>query len=81
MYKINPATALKGINMLVDEKIIYKKRGVGMFVSSGAKQKLNVKRRNAFFDSYIKTMLEEASRIGITKEEIIKLLEEKGEQI
>ena len=52
-----------------------------MFVSSGAKQKLNVKRRNAFFDSYIKTMLEEASRIGITKEEIIKLLEEKGEQI
>ena len=81
MYKINPATALKVINMLVDEKIIYKKRGVGMFVSSGAKQKLNIKRRNAFFDSYIKTMLEEASRIGITKEEIIKLLEEKGEQI
>ncbi|MGN0621052.1 MAG: GntR family transcriptional regulator [Porcipelethomonas sp.] len=78
-YKINPATALKGINMLVENGILYKKRGVGMFVAQGAKEKLNQKRHNAFFDSYVKTMLEEAHRLGITNEEIINLIKEKGE--
>lgn len=77
MYKINPATALKGINILVDSGIVYKKRGVGMFVAEGSKEKLAKKRRDAFFESYVKKMLAEASRLGITKEEIIDML--KGE--
>lgn len=38
--KINPATALKGINLLVDEGLVYKKRGVGMFVATGARDAL-----------------------------------------
>lgn len=77
-YKINPATALKGINILVEGGIVYKKRGVGMFVASGAKEKLTQKRREAFFESYVKTMLAEAIRLGIKKEEIIEML--KGEE-
>ena len=44
-YKINPATALKGINLLVDENIVYKKRGLGMFVTEGAAEKLRQKRK------------------------------------
>ena len=48
-YKINPATALKGINLLVDEDIVYKKRGVGMFVNNGATEKLQQIRRDQFF--------------------------------
>ena len=50
MYRINPATAANGINMLVNEGILYKKRGIGMFVSQGAVEKIRSKRKTAFFD-------------------------------
>ena len=48
-YKINPATALKGINLLVDDGIVYKKRGLGMFVATRAKEKILDKRKVTFF--------------------------------
>ena len=79
-YKINPATALKGINILTDSGIVYKKRGVGMFVAEGAKEKLMKKRRNLFYENYVKELLAEAKRLGVTKKEIILMLE-KGESL
>lgn len=75
MYKINPATALKGINMLVDDGIVYKKRGIGMFVSTGAKKKILGKRKRGFYDNFILSLLEEAEKLGIRKEEIIEMIE------
>lgn len=74
-YKINPATALKGINLLVDEGIIFKKRGVGMFVSEGAVIKLRQKRQDQFYDNYIKKLIAEAKRLGISGDEIIAMVE------
>ena len=74
-YKINPATALKGINLLVDEAIIFKKRGVGMFVAQGAVSKLKKKRQDQFYDNYINKLVEEAKRLGITSDEIIAMIE------
>lgn len=74
-YKINPATALKGINILVDEGIIYKKRGVGMFVSEGAAEKISLKRKQGFFDSYINTLIQEAKKLGISEKEIVQMIE------
>lgn len=74
-FKINPATAGKGINLLVDEGILYKKRGVGMFVCTGAKEKILQKRKDGFYDSYIMALLEEASKLNISKEDIIKMIE------
>lgn len=74
-YKINPATALKGINLLVDENIIFKKRGVGMFVSDGAVQKLRQKRQDQFYTNYISSLIEEAKRLGITSDDIIAMIE------
>ncbi len=53
-FKINPATAAKGVNLLVDEGILYKKRGIGMFVTDGAKENIKSKRRNAFYENYVK---------------------------
>ena len=74
-YRINPATALKGITILVEEGIIYKKRGVGMFVSPGAVEKLKGKRKEQFFDNFVKNLVEEAKRLGISKEEAKTMLE------
>lgn len=74
-YKINPATALKGINLLVDEAVIFKKRGVGMFVAQGAVSKLKRKRQDQFYDNYISRLVEEAKRLGITSDEIIAMIE------
>jgi DNA-binding transcriptional regulator YhcF (GntR family) len=74
-YRINPATALKGITMLVDDGILYKKRGLGMFVAAGAVDKLKSKRKELFFDNYVSNLVAEAKRLQLTKEDIISMLE------
>ena len=73
-FKINPATAAKGINLLVDEGILYKKRGIGMFVTQGAKQAVKKKRKDAFYDNFIKSLLVEAASLGISQEELIEMI-------
>lgn len=73
--KINPATAGKGINLLVDEGIIYKKRGVGMFVNQGAKEKILKKRTKTFYENYIVSLINEANKLNISKDEIIRMIE------
>ena len=78
LYKVNPATVGKGFNLLVEESVIYKKRGVGMFVAEGARSRLIAKRREEFYGRYIEGMLEEARRLGIRKEEIIEMLKRGG---
>lgn len=74
LYAINPATAAKGVNLLVDEGILYKKRGIGMFVAAGAKEEIRKKRREHFFEDYVKAMLAEAANLGISKEELIEMI-------
>lgn len=74
-YKVNPATALKGINLLVEKGVIYKKRGLGMFVSKGAVELLKKERQSDFFDRYVLKMLEEAKKLQLTKEELLDLIE------
>lgn len=74
-YKINPATALKGINLLVDSGVVYKKRGVGMFVATGAVQILLDKRKKEFSEKYITTLIAEAKRLNLTKEDIFAMIE------
>ena len=70
-YKINPATALKGINLLVDAGLLYKKRGLGMFVAQGGRDRLARRRHEQFYRDYILPLLEEAERLGVTREELI----------
>jgi DNA-binding transcriptional regulator YhcF (GntR family) len=73
-YKINHATVTKGVNQLVDEGILYKKRGIGMFVSEKAKDKLMEKRKEAFKDEYVIPLVQEAAKLGISLNEIIEIL-------
>jgi DNA-binding transcriptional regulator YhcF (GntR family) len=74
-YQINPATAAKGVNLLVDEGILYKKRGLGMYVATGAREKLREKRKNQFFEQYVVTMLQEAEKLGITTEQLTEMIQ------
>lgn len=81
-YKINHATVSKGINPLVDEGILYKKRGIGMFVAVGAKEKLIQKRKETFIEDYIVKLVLEADKLGIPENEIIRFIKNvKGRDI
>lgn len=78
-YQINPATAAKGVNLLVDQGILYKKRGLGMYVAPGARAKLLEKRREQFFEQYVVPMLQEADKLGITMEQVTEMLQRRVE--
>ena len=71
--KINPATALKGINLLVDEGLVYKKRGVGMFVSTGARSRLLARRRESLYSERVLPVAREAKALGLTIGELAEL--------
>ena len=73
-YNINPATAAKGINLLVDAGILYKKRGIGMFVMKGAAEKVRAKRKAAFFDQYVKPLVKEGKNLGLTGAELTAMV-------
>lgn len=74
-YRINPATAAKGFHLLTEEGILYKKRGIGMFVSGEARQSLLEQRRERFFEEVVDRMLVEANKIGVPLSEIIGRIE------
>ena len=79
-YKINPATVLKGVNILVDKEILFKKRGIGMFVSKGAKEIIKNGRTENFKEVYLKDLISEAKKLGITKEELLDMISDFKEE-
>ena len=80
-YDINIATVNKAINILVDEGLAYKKRGIGMFVKKGAVKQLIKERRETFKERYIKATIIEARRIHVTPEEIQEMVKEISEEM
>lgn len=78
--QINPATAVKGVNLLVSEGILYKKRGIGMFIAPDAREIILRKRRQSFHDKYIMNMLEEAKVLELSREDVIRMIEQAGEE-
>ena len=73
-YKINHVTVSKGVNQLVDEGILYKKRGIGMFVAEGAREKLIQKRKDSFIEEFVVKLVREADKLGITENEMIDFI-------
>lgn len=73
-YKINHVTVAKGVNQLVEEGILFKKRGIGMFVAEGAKEKLIERRKETFINDYVIEFVREAKKLGFTEKEIIELI-------
>jgi GntR family transcriptional regulator len=72
--RINPATAGKGVNLLVDAGILYKKRGIGMFVAEGARARILAQRREAFRDEYVRPLLAEAGKLGIDSAQLADMI-------
>jgi GntR family transcriptional regulator len=79
-YRINPATAAKGINVLADGGLLEKRRGVGMFVATGARQRLLARRRAEFTQRHVEPLLTEAARLGIDTDELFALIKDAGNQ-
>ncbi|MEY8442443.1 GntR family transcriptional regulator [Lactobacillaceae bacterium 24-114] len=76
---INPATVLKGMNVLVNEGLIEKRRGRGMFVREGSQEKIMEQRKESFYNDYIRSLLIEARKLGINQQHLLELIE-RGEQ-
>jgi GntR family transcriptional regulator len=74
-HRINPATAAKGINELVDDGVLYKKRGIGMFVSSGARTRLRERRRDQFGERYLRPLIAEAAKLDLTTAELKDMID------
>ena len=79
-YRINPATAAKGINVLADDGLLEKRRGIGMFVATGARQRLLTRRRAQRTKLYVAPLLSEAARLGIDTDELFDLIKEAGHE-
>lgn len=79
IYQINPATVLKGINLLVERQILYKKRGIGMFVTSGAVAAIKEARKESFKEVVMAQLFQEAKKLGISKRELIEIIVSSGE--
>lgn len=75
-YRINPATAAKGVNLLVERGVLYKQRGIGMFVAAGARNRLQGERRTAFKRRYVEPLLAEASRLGLDAADVVTMIRE-----
>jgi len=75
LLQINPATARKGLSLLVDEEILYKKRGIGMFVCDKAPQLIRAEKSAHFQKDYLDNMLREAKKIGLTKNDLIRMIQ------
>ncbi|MFK5646749.1 GntR family transcriptional regulator [Ornithinimicrobium sp. LYQ121] len=75
-YRINPATAAKAMSALVDEGLLHKRRGLGMFVSPGARDRLRTDRRETFWDDSVRPVAEQARALGITTDQLIAYLKE-----
>ena len=78
VYSVNPATAIKAVSKLSDAGILYKKRGIGMCVAKGAREKITKRRKGVFLDRTIGALLSEAKTLGISMEELIAVIKGRG---
>nr|WP_219905412.1 GntR family transcriptional regulator [Actinopolyspora mortivallis] len=74
-HRINPATAANGINKLVTDGVLYKRRGIGMFVAAGAREQLLERRRQAFGEKFIAPLVGEARKLGMDAEDLKKMID------
>jgi DNA-binding transcriptional regulator YhcF (GntR family) len=77
VYSINPTTAVKAISKMTDTGILYKKRGIGMCVAEGAREKITARRRDVFLNQTIDALIAESKTLGFSINELIGILKNK----
>ncbi|GAA2980229.1 DNA-binding transcriptional regulator YhcF (GntR family) [Microbacterium terrae] len=77
-HRINPATAAKGVAVLVEKNVVYKRRGIGMFVAPGARERLLAERRAAFADRFVDPLLAEAGKLGLGPDDLGAIIRERA---
>lgn len=78
LLSVNPTTSVKAVSNLADEGILYKKRGIGMCVASGARDKILSRRKKIFLGETVTAFWEEAKKLGITDDELIEIIRRKS---
>jgi GntR family transcriptional regulator len=79
-HRINPATAAKGMNQLVSDGVLHKRRGIGMFVTEGARGQLKERRRSAFAEQFVVPLVSEARKLGLDPEELKNMIDKAGQE-
>ncbi|MGO0861709.1 GntR family transcriptional regulator, partial [Clostridioides difficile] len=74
IYSVNPTTAVKAVSMLVEKEVLYKKRGIGMAVTSNAKEIILAERQNLFFNHQLEEFISSAEKIGISRKRLSELI-------
>ena len=77
VYSVNPTTAVRAISKMTDAGILYKKRGIGMCVAEGAREKITARRKDAFLNQTIDALLSEAKTLGISVKDLISVIKNK----
>ena len=75
-HRINPATALKGVTRLVDQGVVEKRRGIGMFVTVGARERLLERRRAQFAEQFVRPLLVEADKLGVASHDLVAMIQD-----
>ena len=81
-HRINPITVSKSFQMLVDDGLVEKKRGLGMYVGDGAMEQLLQNEREQFLTEELPAFLERATRLGYSRESLLETLgaDEQGKE-
>lgn len=74
LLSVNPTTAVKAIGNLADQGILYKRRGIGMCVSYGAKEKILQSRKKEFLNKAVPEFLKEAAKLSISENDLIQII-------
>lgn len=73
-YRINPATAAKAFTQLIDEQLLEKRRGIGMFVRTGAWQRLQRQGRDRYWATVFEPALDQAISLGLDESDLVEHL-------
>jgi GntR family transcriptional regulator len=84
-YKLNPQTISSAVSELMNSDVLYKKRGIGMFVNKGAREMLRKKKMKEFTEIELCRIIEKGINLGITKDDFIVMInsvyQEKGAKL